>query len=256
MDELKRVTFEEFSEMNRRRCESYSGFAESLQPDSKFTLGDWARMIASEAGEVCDATLGWEGKKERRAGKTLEDIAEELADLITLCDLAIQKTGQQTVDVLVRKFNAVNERNGFGTRFRLAPPSPSTAPTESPKPLSEAVLDIVCPVMACNAPVGRPCSPDTFGATTGGICMLRLRHAQARQDSPSTALPVSPRCGRCGQPTSPCHPGIGYAPGTEPTPDTPPSAATAHHSACSCEECWERDRVRTPPSTLKGGGKP
>lgn len=113
------LTFEAFSEMNRRRCESYNGFGESLEPESKYTLAHWALSIASEAGEVCDAILGYEGLKERRAGKTREDIARELADVITYADLAIQKLGLMTADVLVAKFNEVNERAEFGDRFTL-----------------------------------------------------------------------------------------------------------------------------------------
>ena len=104
------LTLEAFCEMNRRRCESNHGFGESLQPDSKYTLLAWACSIASEAGEVCDAVVGYEGLKARRAGKTREDIAAELADVITYCDLAIQKLGLWTPDVLVQKFHAVNAR--------------------------------------------------------------------------------------------------------------------------------------------------
>lgn len=116
------LTFERFSAMNRRRCESYNGFGESLQPDSKYTLAHWALSIASEAGEVCDAILGYEGLKARRAGKTREDIARELADVITYCDLAIQKLGLQTADVLVAKFEDVNARLAEGGRFSLKAP--------------------------------------------------------------------------------------------------------------------------------------
>lgn len=124
------LTLERFSEMNRRRCESVHGFGESLQPDSKYTLLAWACSIASEAGEVCDAVVGYEGLKERRSGKTRDDIAEELADVITYCDLAIQKLGLWTPDVLVKKFHAVNARLeekdphcGAVTRFALAAPA-------------------------------------------------------------------------------------------------------------------------------------
>ena len=117
------LTFDRFSEMNRRRCESYNGFGESLQPSSKYTLAHWALSIASEAGEVCDAILGYEGLKERRAGKTREDIARELADVITYCDLAIQKLGLKTGEVLARKFDEVNARLPEGHRFRLGGPA-------------------------------------------------------------------------------------------------------------------------------------
>lgn len=136
MSDETKLTLEKFSETNRRRCESSHGFHESLQPDSKYTLAHWALSIASEAGEVCDAILGYEGLKARRAGKTREDIADELADVITYCDLAIQKLGLWTPDVLAAKFHAVNSRLeesdphcGAVERFALLP-SPTPADKE------------------------------------------------------------------------------------------------------------------------------
>lgn len=104
------LTLEQFCEMNRRRCESTHGFGESLQPDSKYTLAHWILSVCSEAGEAADAVTGFDGVKERRAGKTREDIAKELADVITYADLAIQKLGLWTPDVLAQKFHEVNAR--------------------------------------------------------------------------------------------------------------------------------------------------
>jgi NTP pyrophosphatase (non-canonical NTP hydrolase) len=116
---MTKLTIEAFSEMNRRRCESYNGFGESLQDDSKYTIAHWLLSVVSEVGESADAILGWEGLKERRKDKTKRDIAVELVDAITYIDLAIQKLGYQTADLLIEKFNEVNERSGFGKRFAL-----------------------------------------------------------------------------------------------------------------------------------------
>lgn len=129
------LTFEDFTDMNQRRCQSTHGFHESLQPDSKYTLAHWALSIASEVGEVCDDILGYEGLKERRAGKTKLDIATELADVVTYCDLAVYKLGYQLGDVLLLKFNEVNERLGEGRRFHLdaTPIAPNTLPPTEPQ---------------------------------------------------------------------------------------------------------------------------
>lgn len=113
------LTFEAFSEMNRWRCESNSGFAEPLRPSSSYTLAHWALSICSEAGEVCDAILGYEGLKARRAGKTSYDIALELADVVTYCDLAVSKLGHNLADVIAQKFNEVTDRAGFESKFKL-----------------------------------------------------------------------------------------------------------------------------------------
>ena len=146
------LTLEKFSAMNRRRCESHHGFSESLQPDSKYTLLAWACSIASEAGEVCDAVVGYEGLKERRSGKTREDIADELADVITYSDLAIQKLGLWTPDVLVKKFHAVNARLeekdphcGAVRRFSLATSQPPKAAVKE----SASPSVPTCPTCEC-----------------------------------------------------------------------------------------------------------
>ncbi len=125
-----RLTFEQFSDINRRRCESYNGFGESLQPSSKYTEAHWALSIASEAGEVADAILGWSGLKRSKADKTKEDVGRELADVVTYCDLLASKLGFRLSHLIVAKFNEINQRCGFGRRFAIDPHVTPPAPQE------------------------------------------------------------------------------------------------------------------------------
>lgn len=84
-------------------------------------------------------------------------------------------------------------------------------------------------VRAFLAPQPEPSAPQTDSPTGGsvfppeGLPGSTSVRAGLVDTSPSPVrrepgdLPPMPRCGRCGQPTSPCHPGIGYVPGTEPS---------------------------------------
>ena len=157
------LTFERFSEINRYRCESNSAFGESLQPHSKYTLAHWALSICSEAGEVCDAILGWEGLKERRADKTKYNIAEELADVVTYCDLAVSKLGYNLADVIAKKFDEVTDRAGFPDRFKLAPRTPLGGTTQPRGPCSKDQR-CVRPVAHIGECVGFPRPGETVDA--------------------------------------------------------------------------------------------
>lgn len=103
------MRFSEFQELNARRCREH--FHE-LTTEGTWGISDWCLAIAGEAGELCNAL-----KKVKRGDRTLDeargDLLEELADVITYCDLAISALGAQTDQVVAGKFDAVSERVGW-----------------------------------------------------------------------------------------------------------------------------------------------
>ena len=104
-------TFREFQETNRRRCEA--GFGHDVAWDNDYwPLQNWALAIAGEAGELCNLV-----KKTLRGDFTVEEkrdeILNELADVMTYCDLAISSLGADTGETVWRKFHEVSKRIGW-----------------------------------------------------------------------------------------------------------------------------------------------
>ncbi len=109
------LTFEEFAAANRLRCER----------DFKRQLGtrdahdSMAHGVAEEAGEVAGKVRTLLGFSERKKA-TVEDLADECADLVSYVDLLCQSFGAPLVEALVRKFNRVSERSGSDVRIGVA----------------------------------------------------------------------------------------------------------------------------------------
>jgi NTP pyrophosphatase (non-canonical NTP hydrolase) len=95
------LTFRDFQEANRRRKAYYS---------SEHTVEALAMCLAEECGEVSAAVLGWSGEKQSKSHLTAKDIADEIADVITYCDLLCTRLGFDTATVLADKFNRVSDR--------------------------------------------------------------------------------------------------------------------------------------------------
>lgn len=114
LDEVERLqagSFAEFQEMNRLRCEEGFGHAVAWDEPS-WPLQNWALAIAGEAGELCNLV-----KKCLRGDFTVTEkrgeILNELADVMTYCDLAISALGASTSEALWEKFAMVSKRIGW-----------------------------------------------------------------------------------------------------------------------------------------------
>ena len=105
------LTFEDFQGMNRQRCEE--GFGHRVAWDEPvWPLQNWALAIAGESGELCNLI-----KKCLRGDFTIEEkrheILDELADVITYCDLAISSLNADTAATVASKFSTVSKRIGW-----------------------------------------------------------------------------------------------------------------------------------------------
>ena len=92
----------------------------------EWTVNDWLCALGGEAGEALNA-----GKKHRRilsgvqqhgdvpAGLAAaeERIMDELADVVIYADLVASRLGHSLAEAIVRKFNAISEREGFPERL-------------------------------------------------------------------------------------------------------------------------------------------
>lgn len=111
-----RQTFDGFQAENKRRCEgdaNHAGFGHGVAWDNPYwPLQNWALAIAGEAGELCNLV-----KKCLRGDFTVQskktELLNELADIITYCDLAISSLGGETGPTVWAKFDEVSARIGW-----------------------------------------------------------------------------------------------------------------------------------------------
>ena len=103
--------FAAFQNTNRRRCEEAFGHRVAWDEPS-WPLENWALAICGEAGELANLV-----KKCLRGDFTVQEkrgeILDELADVITYCDLAISSLGADTGETVWAKFRKVSDRVGW-----------------------------------------------------------------------------------------------------------------------------------------------
>jgi NTP pyrophosphatase (non-canonical NTP hydrolase) len=99
------LTFNEFQSRNEER--SRAAFPKQCMTPEFLAVG-----IAGEAGEMCNLV-----KKVMRGDFTLEDrreeILDELADVMTYCDLFMSLLNERTSHRLQTKFNEVSKRRDY-----------------------------------------------------------------------------------------------------------------------------------------------
>lgn len=91
--------------------------------DSRITIEYRAMEMAGEAGEACNAIkklvrerLGIKGSR-----TTLEDVAEELADICICVDLLAMDLGLDMEKAVAMKFNKTSEKVGLPVRLEVHP---------------------------------------------------------------------------------------------------------------------------------------
>lgn len=106
------MTFREFADMNRLRCEAPDGFDRRLDTT---TMAHWALGVCEEAGEVAGVVYAMDHRPQK--GKTTLDLADEIADVVSYCDLLAQRIGCSLEEILRSKWNRVSERIGSPLRL-------------------------------------------------------------------------------------------------------------------------------------------
>lgn len=126
------LTFSALRKANIDRDTNEGGWHEI----GNWTLSDWGVAVAGEVGEMLNVI-----KKIRRGDFKLEqvrdDIADELADILTYLDLLANCAGIDVEQSLIRKFNEVSARIGSQVLLGSEVRAPQT-PTATPRKEKEA----------------------------------------------------------------------------------------------------------------------
>lgn len=116
------LKFDEFSAINRRRCESPSGFNHALD---SWSTSDWFLAALGELGEAANVAKklnryrdGIPGNKET-ADALRDKLRQELGDTLVYLDLLAQSLGVNIGAAAVEVFNAKSAEIGCPIRMPL-----------------------------------------------------------------------------------------------------------------------------------------
>ncbi len=114
------MTFAQFSEANRIRCESPSGFNHAL---SGWSTSDWITAVVGELGEAANVVKklnryrdGVPGNKQSEA-ELHRAVRRELGDVFVYLDLLAQSLGFTIADAAVEVFNDKSAEIGYPERL-------------------------------------------------------------------------------------------------------------------------------------------
>ena len=105
-----------FSERNKRRCESPTGFNHKLD---SWSLSDWMTALTGEVGEAANIVKKLNRIRDGIPGNTqpkedlLHDLAHELADIAIYLDLFTQTLGWDLEKLREIKFQITSAKIGY-----------------------------------------------------------------------------------------------------------------------------------------------
>ena len=95
-------------DLERFRLKNKARTEDVFHPIDEWSPTDWATAMAGECGEACNLIK----KLPRGDDIKTEDIADEIADMVTYADLLCERLGISLSDAIVRKFNKVSYKTG------------------------------------------------------------------------------------------------------------------------------------------------
>ena len=114
------MTFGEFSEANRARCESPQGFNHPLHG---WSTSDWMTALVGEVGEAANVIKKLNRYRDGVPGNKLpeselrEQLRKELGDVFVYLDLTAQSLGFSLADAAVEVFNAKSAEIGYPVKL-------------------------------------------------------------------------------------------------------------------------------------------
>jgi NTP pyrophosphatase (non-canonical NTP hydrolase) len=114
------MTFEQFSEANRARCESPQGFSHPL---SGWSTSDWMTALVGEVGEAANVVKKLNRVRDGVPGNKLtpdelrDQLRRELGDVFVYLDLMAQSLGFSIADAAAEVFNAKSIDIGYPARL-------------------------------------------------------------------------------------------------------------------------------------------
>lgn len=117
------LTFEEVAVINVQRCRRWhDGFPDG---EDAWTGADWSNAMMGEAGEAANVVkklrrieTGARGAVDPERERLVEMLGDELADTFIYLQLLAAFYGVDLPAAIVRKFNAISEREGLPERLR------------------------------------------------------------------------------------------------------------------------------------------
>lgn len=110
------MTFDEFSHVNRVRCESPSGFNHAL---NGWSASDWMTAIMGELGEAANVVKklnrvrdGIPGNRESES-ELRDKLRREIGDTFVYLDLLAQSLGFKIGDAAIEVFEAKSREIGY-----------------------------------------------------------------------------------------------------------------------------------------------
>ncbi len=110
------MTFEQFSEANRARCESPQGFHHPL---TGWSTSDWMTALVGEVGEAANVVKKLNRVRDGVPGNKLTpdelrgQLRRELGDVFVYLDLMAQSLGFSIADAAAEVFNAKSAEIGY-----------------------------------------------------------------------------------------------------------------------------------------------
>jgi NTP pyrophosphatase (non-canonical NTP hydrolase) len=114
------MNLKEFSQVNRERCESPSGFNHAL---NSWSTSDWFTATMGELGEAANVAKKLNRVRDGITGndETPEELrvklGRELADTFIYLDLLAQSVGIDLAEAVADTFDAKSEKLGYATRL-------------------------------------------------------------------------------------------------------------------------------------------
>jgi NTP pyrophosphatase (non-canonical NTP hydrolase) len=114
------MTFGEFSQANRERCESPLGFNHKL---GAWSSSDWMTALVGEVGEAANVVKKLNRHRDGVPGNKLTkdelqaQLRKELGDVFVYLDLMAQSLGFSIADAAVDVFNAKSADIGYGGKL-------------------------------------------------------------------------------------------------------------------------------------------
>lgn len=114
--------FDDFSAINRERCESPKGFNHEL---NSWSLSDWITATLGELGEAANVAKKLNRIRDGICGNKVseqelrENLKDEIADAYIYLDLLSQSQGFNLKDAVIKKFNEKSEEINCPIRYEL-----------------------------------------------------------------------------------------------------------------------------------------
>ena len=113
---MRELTFDSFSEQNKRRCEHPKGFNHKLE---SWSISDWMTATLGELGEAANVVKKLNRVRDVMPGnkETPEQLqlmlADEIADTFIYLDLLAQRCGFHLDQIVLNKFCETSVKIGY-----------------------------------------------------------------------------------------------------------------------------------------------